>query len=154
MILPLLMVEPCLWVVPKHSHCCIHPAVFWWGWFCLCWWFGPCLWIVLKHRHSGVCWLLMIVPLLIAYSYGSPKLSRFSWRRKTILVAARRETWQFWSRRELHFSLLDERLSILVATCCHEAPQDLLISGRQTRQISSRREMRRGKRAERDMCVN
>ena len=69
------------------------------------------------------------------YSYGSPKLSRFSWRRKTILVAARRETWQSWSRRELHFSLLDERLSILVATCCYEAPQDLLISGRQTRQI-------------------
>ena len=72
-----------------------------------------------------------------AYSYGSPKLSRFSWRRKTILVAARRETWQFWSRRELHFSLLDERLSILVVTCCYEAPQDLLNSGRQTRQISS-----------------
>ena len=70
----------------------------------------------------------------VTYSYGSPKLSRFSWRRKTILVAARRETWQFWSRRELHFSLLDERLSILVATCCYEAPQDLLISGRQTRQ--------------------
>ena len=64
------------------------------------------------------------------YSNGSPKVSRFSWRRKTILVAARRETWQFWSRRELHFSLLDERLSILVATCCYEAPQDLLISGR------------------------
>ena len=56
------------------------------------------------------------------------KVSRFSWRRKTILVAARRETWQSWSRRELHFSLLDERLSILVATCCYEAPQDLLIS--------------------------
>ena len=34
----------------------------------------------------------------------------------------RPETWQFWSRRELHFSLLDERLSILVATCCYEAP--------------------------------
>ena len=68
MIVPLLMVEPCLWVVPKHSHCCIHPAVFWWGWFCLCWWFGPCLWIVLKHRHSGVCWLLMIVPLVIVWT--------------------------------------------------------------------------------------
>ena len=64
-------------------------------------------------------------------------MSRFSWRHKTILVAARPETWQFWSRRELHFSLLDERLSILVATCCYEAPQDLLISGRQTRQIST-----------------
>ena len=90
----------------------------------------------------------------ISYSNGSPKVSRFSWQHKTILVAARPETWQFWSRRELHFSLLDERLSILVATCCYEAPQDLLISGRQTRQISSRREMRRGKRAERDMCIN
>ena len=33
-------------------------------------------------------------------------MSRFSWRHKTILVAARPETWQFWSRRELHFSLL------------------------------------------------
>ena len=90
------------------------------------------------------------------------KVSCFSWRHKTILVAARPETWQFWSRRELHFSLLDERLSILVATCCYEAPQDLLNSGRQTRQISSRREMsniswremRRGKRAERAMCIN
>ena len=78
---------------------------------------------------------------IASYSYGSSKVSCFSWRHKTILVAARPETWQFWSRRELHFSLLDERLSILVATCCYEAPQDLLNSGRQTRQISSRREM-------------
>ena len=88
------------------------------------------------------------------YSYGTSKVSCFSWRHTTILVAARPETWQFWSRRELHFSLLDERLSILVVTSCYEAPQDLLISGRQTRQNSSRREMRRGKTAERDMCIN
>ena len=83
-----------------------------------------------------------LLKTLNAYSYGSPKVSRFSWRRKTILVAARPETWQFWSRRELHFSLLDERLSILVATCCYEAPQDLLISGRQTQQIGNRLEAR------------
>ena len=106
--------------------------------------------------------MIRIAAVPITYSYGSPKVSRFSWRHKTILVAARPETWQFWSRRELHFSLLDEKLSILVATSCYEAPQDLLNSGRQTRQISSRREMsniswremRRGKRAERAMCIN
>ena len=38
-------------------------------------------------------------------------------------LVSRDDTRQFWSRRELHFSLLDERLSILVATCCYEAPQ-------------------------------
>ena len=66
-------------------------------------------------------------------SYCTSKVSCFSWRHTTILVAARPETWQFSSRRELHFSLLGEKLSILVATCCYEAPQYLLNSGRQTR---------------------
>ena len=46
------------------------------------------------------------------YSYGTSKVSCFSWRHKTILVAARPETWQF-SQRELHCSLLDEKQSIL-----------------------------------------
>ena len=90
---------------------------------------------------SSKCWTLIfsssennptliqnpITHCLDSYSYGSPKVSRFSWRHKTILVAARPETWQFSSRSELHFSLLGEKLSILVATCCYEAPQYLLI---------------------------
>ena len=49
-------------------------------------------------------------------------MSCFSWRHTTIiiLVAGRPETWQLSSQRELHFSLLDEKLSILVTSCCYE----------------------------------
>jgi len=64
--------------------------------------FGIIIWFVDVRVQV---WLISVQS---THSYGTSKVSCFSWRHKTILVAARPETWQFWSQRELHFSLLDE----------------------------------------------